>query len=130
MSLLDDLRAAAQALDPQFAPSSNEVQGVLGALVHYAEHGEEFLKAAEAGSEDVVKLLQPHTDEPGSPEPAPAAVAEPVSDQELDAQIADLQAQRDARRATSQASQVTHETGVGGVPPAPPSKPGGWLHRS
>lgn len=145
MSLLDDLRAAAHALDPQFTPSSNEVQKVLGALVHYAEHGDEFLKAAASSTEDVVNLLQPHVDEPEPAPPAaapapvgptaptvvePAAAPAEVSDQELEAQIADLQAQRDARRATGQATQVTHETGApADAPPPTPSKPG-WLHRS
>jgi hypothetical protein len=47
MSLLDDLRAAAGAVDPQFQPTSNELPGVLAALVAYNEYGDKFLKAAE-----------------------------------------------------------------------------------
>jgi hypothetical protein len=47
MSLLDDLRAAAGAVDPQFQPTSNELPGVLAALVAYNEYGDKFLKAAQ-----------------------------------------------------------------------------------
>lgn len=113
-TLLDDLRAAGQALDPQFQPSSNEIQGVLAALVHYTELGDEFLKAAHQGAEDVTKLLAP---EP-PPEPEPAAPAAPASTSEanvseLEKQISDLQAQLASRQATSQQTTVDHETGAG-----------------
>ena len=47
MSLLDDLRAAAGAVDPQFQPTSNELPGVVAALAAYVEHGDRFLKAAQ-----------------------------------------------------------------------------------
>jgi hypothetical protein len=116
MSLLDDLKAAAGALDIQYQPSSNEVQGVVGSIVHYLEHGDEFLKAAAAGAEDVTKLLSPPP-----PEPAPAAPAGAAGSQaELEAQIADLQAQLAARQATAGQTTVTHETGapVDAPPPA------------
>ena len=125
MSLLDDLREAGRALDLQYQPTSNEIQGVVAALVHYAEHGQEFLTAAEHGAEDLDKLLAP-----APPEPAPAAdVAEPApggapaaatSDSELEAQIADLEAQLAARRATAQQTVVEHQTGPGPVEPAAP----------
>lgn len=113
MSLLDDLRNAGNALDIQFQPSSNEVQKILGALVHYAEHGKDFLTAAESGVEDVVKLLAPQEEEPataGEPaapastavEPAaPTEKAAPLTDTELESQIADLQAQLASRQATA-----------------------------
>lgn len=123
MSLLDDLKAAGKALDIQFQPSSNEVQSVVGAVVHYLEHGDEFLKAAESGTEDLSKLLAPppaseSTGEPaGAAEnPASAAPAEPasaVSDAELEARISDLQAQLASRKATSQATVVEHKPGAG-----------------
>jgi len=156
MSLLDDLRAAATALDPQFSPSSNEVQGVLGALVHYAEHGQAFLDAAGKSAGDVAELLQPKTEAEAAVAPvvtapattppagevvapevaAPEASASEVSDTELEARISDLQAQLASRKATSQQTQVTHETGAppfGVSEPASPSKPEsshlGWLNR-
>lgn len=144
MGLLDDLKAAGQALDIQFQPSSNEVQSVVGAIVHYLEHGDEFLKAAEAGVDDVAKLLAPPPEEQAQPaegdptspadsgqtSPAPVSSAPSLSDEELDKQIADLEAQRAARRATSQQTQVTHEVNVSDpsepaapveLPPSPPS---------
>lgn len=133
MSLLTDLRDAGRALDIQFQPNSNEVAGILGAVVHYLEHGDEFLKAAEGGVDDVTKLLEPKTGpeeapaqtpspagastpapaaEPYAPPAEPSAASAPVSDQELEAQIADLQAQLASRHATAQQSTVTHEPGV------------------
>lgn len=111
-TLLDDLRAAGQALDPQFQPSSNEIQGVLAALVHYTELGDEFLKAAHQGAEDVTKLLAPEP--PPEPEPAaPAASSSEANVSELEKQISDLQAQLASRQATSQQTTVDHETGAG-----------------
>jgi hypothetical protein len=121
MSLLDDLRLAASAVDPQFLPAANEVLGVVGALVHYVEHGDSFLKAAEQGVDEVVKLLAPPAPEPPPAPAAPPAAAAapapaaPATDAELEAQIADLQAQLATRQATAQQSTVTHEPG------APPS---------
>lgn len=120
MSLLDDLRHAAQALDIQFQPTANEIQGILGALVHYAEHGDQFLQAAEAGAEDVSKLLVPPEPEPVAP-PAPASTpSAPATDDELRAQLADLQAQLDSRQATAQQTQVEHETGAAAEVPSHP----------
>lgn len=113
MSLLDDLKAAAGALDVSLQPNSNEVQGVVGSIVHYLEHGDAFLQAAAKGVEDVSKLLSPPP-----PEPPPAPAAPPAaggSQADLEAQIADLQAQLAARQATAAQTTVTHE--VGGVPP-------------
>lgn len=125
MSLLDDLREIAKTIDSQFLPSTNEVQGILGAIVHYAEHGDALLTAAEAGVEDVTKLLEPKTETEAAQPPAPAATAAPApevpaqapapaaaTDDELAAQIADLQAQQAARRATAQQTTVEHETGA------------------
>lgn len=119
VSLLDDLRSAAGALDIQFQPSSNEIQGVLGALVHFAEHGKAFLEAAEKGVDDVLALIAP----PPEPEPVtpaapvtvdvPSAPAPPMTDQELQKQIADLQAQLATRQATEAQTVVTHEPGAG-----------------
>jgi len=61
MSLLDDLRAAADCIDPQFQPTSNETGPLLGALIAYTEHGDKFLKAAgqEDGTAAVTELLAP-----------------------------------------------------------------------
>lgn len=127
MGLLDDLRRAGQALDIQFQPSSNEVQGVVAALVHYVEHGDEFLKAIEGGAQDVEHLLVPQPAEapaePASPAPAPAADLPPderaLSDEELHARISDLEALLASRQATAQQTTVTHDTGA--APDAPPA---------
>lgn len=140
MGLLDDLRAAGKALDIQFQPSTGEVQGVVGALVHYIEHGDDFLKAVEGGAEDVEHLLVPAPAEPAAEPVAPAAPVEPaaavepvppvapvpvdeqsLSDDELAARISDLETLLASRQATAQQTTVTHETGAGDVPPAPPS---------
>jgi hypothetical protein len=47
VSLLDDLRAVAARLDPQYQPTSNEVGPLLGALIAHTEHGDKLTKAAE-----------------------------------------------------------------------------------
>lgn len=109
MSLLDDLRKAATAVDPQFQVSTGEIQGVLSAAVHYLEHGDTFLQAVAAGVDEVTKLLAPPAP------PAPPADSTPSADVvELQKQVSDLQAQLAARQATAQATQVVHETGVTG----------------
>jgi len=78
VSLLDDLRAAAPALDPQFQPSSNETGPLLGALVAYVEHGDKFLKAA--GEDDataaVTELLAPTGDDASTGASSSAAPTE------------------------------------------------------
>src|SRR6185437_13263330 len=83
MSLLDDLRGAANSLDIQFQPAANEIQKLLGALIHYSQHGDQFLQAAEKGVGDVTDLLQPQAEEdkpaghpadPTSPAGSPVAV--------------------------------------------------------
>ena len=56
MSLLDDLTAAAQSIDATSQPSSNQVPGIVAALVLYTEHGDKFLKAAEDGPPAVTAL--------------------------------------------------------------------------
>ena len=65
MSLLDDLRAAAASLDPQFQPSSNETGPLLGALIAYTEHGDKLFKAAgeQDGIAAVTELLAPKATE-------------------------------------------------------------------
>jgi len=117
MSLLDDLRAAVKNLDAQFQVASNEVAGVLSALVHHLDKGERFLEAAgEGGSvQDVTELLAPAPAQDGTGESAAAAASESsdLSDEELQARISDLQAQQAARRATGQQTQVDHQPGVG-----------------
>lgn len=115
-SLLDELKQAAELVDPQFQPSSNEVAGVLAALVYFTEHGQEFLKAVEGGAEKVTELLAPPAPEPQPAEQAPAAPAADagsLSPEELQAMISDLQAQLTSRQATAQQTQVQHETGPG-----------------
>lgn len=117
MSLLDDLRAAANAIDPQFHVSSNEVAGVVSSIAAYLEHGDKFLQAAEKGAEDVTSLLAPPQAEPQPVQaatPAPEGASAPAAaatDDELRAQISDLQAQLASREATAQQTQVEHETG-------------------
>lgn len=140
MSLFDDLRSAAKALDPQFQVSSNEVTSVLSALVHYTEHGDSFLQAIESGANDVAELLHPASKDtepstaPASPVPTSTpppgtsavtgpAVSQIPSEAELEAQISDLQAQLTARQATDQQTQVEHETGPGPLEPPPEQSP-------
>lgn len=125
VSLLEDLKNAGRALDIQFQPSTNEVQSVVGALVHYLEHGDEFLKAVESGTEDVAKLLSPTPQEPAAGETQPADTTAPASpadssltDEELANQISDLQALQASRQATAAQTTVTHETDVAGSDPA------------
>lgn len=117
MSLFDDLKAAAQVLDPQFQVSSNEIQGVVSALVHYAEKGDEFLKAAEKGVDDVTNLLSPPAPESTAPAEGSAEAPAPLSDDER-AELADLRSQQAARQATANQSTVDHEPGA---PPEPPA---------
>ena len=57
MGLLDDLIAASASLDPSLQPATSQLAPILGALVHYEEHGDKFLKAAAAGPEAVSSLL-------------------------------------------------------------------------
>lgn len=128
MSLLNDLRSAAASLDQQFQVTSNEIPGILSALVYHLEHPDDFLKAAEDGGvEAVTELLAPtppQRDESATPptDPtAPSSPAAPLTDQELHAQIADLEAQLASRQATEQKTTVTHETGAD---PTAPSSPG------
>lgn len=121
MSLLDQLRTAGQALDPQFQPSQNEIASVLGALVYYTEHGDDFLKAADDnGVEGTTELIAPKpSPEDGTPaaagpstQPAagPVDQAEAASDDELRKQIADLEAQLATREATAKQTQLAEHT--------------------
>ena len=64
MSLLDDLRAAAPSVDPQFQPTANEVPAVVAALALHAEYGKKFLAAAEEGPAAVADLIAPPPAEP------------------------------------------------------------------
>lgn len=112
VSLLDDLRAAANAIDPQFQVTSQEAGKVVTAVAAYLEHGQDFLNAAEAGVADVTALLAPPPPAPAPAVQAAEAPAASLSDTELDALISDLQAQKASRVATSQQTQVTHETGA------------------
>jgi hypothetical protein len=64
VSLLDQLRAAAPAVDPQFQVSSNEQAAVLSALIHSLDHGDAFTQAAGDADDPVGKtteLLAPPT---------------------------------------------------------------------
>jgi hypothetical protein len=103
VSLLDDLTAASASVDTQYQPSSNQVPGLLAALVAYTEHGDDFLEAAgeDDGGDSLNKLLSgaEPDDEPEADEPEPD---EPQSDEELERQISDLRARHATRRATAQ----------------------------
>jgi hypothetical protein len=125
MGLLDDLREAVPSLDAQFQPSSNEVGPLLGALVHYQEHGQAFLVAAADGTDAVTELLDPppkaeQHDTAGQQQQG----GDEASDDELERRIADMQAQLASRQATSQQTTVTHEPGAAPYQP-PPMTTGG-----
>lgn len=77
MSLIDDLRAAAELLPPSHVPTVNELPQILGALLAHVEHGHEsFVKAVENGFDGFVHLLAP-TEADGAPQDA----AVPAADQ-------------------------------------------------
>jgi hypothetical protein len=59
VSLWDDLRAAAPAVDQQYQPTLNEVPAVVAAIVLHAEHGKKFLAAAKEGPAAVAELIAP-----------------------------------------------------------------------
>ena len=119
-SLLDQLRGVAGKVDPQYVPSANEVPGLLAALIHYTEHGDKLTGADSAG--DVQEVLAPGSSpaDPAAGGAAPPPQRQPaqLSDDELDRQLADLQAQRDSRRATSQQTTLEHEPGAAEHEPA------------
>ena len=73
MSLLDDLRAAAGAVDPQFQPTSNELPGVLAALVAYNEYGDKFLKAAQDEDNATGKVTELLSGDTAAPKAASAS---------------------------------------------------------
>lgn len=137
MSLLADLKSAAHLIDPQFQATSNEIPGVLAALVHYAQYGDKFLQAVEKGGEEVTQLLappapkdaeQPAADAPPAAVPsdpaAPTADETALSDDQLAARIADLQALEASRHATAGQTTVEHETGAPAAPAAPATTTG------
>lgn len=96
MSLIDQLRQAADTVPPSHQPTASEVIKLLGAWLTYAEHGQNFLKAAEQGADEVAKLIAGVEGEPapkveapaGAPAAAPASTAAPSSEltQVLDGQ--------------------------------------------
>jgi hypothetical protein len=57
MALIDDLRAAAADVDPQFQPTANELSGFVTALAGYVEHGQAFFDAASEGADKLAELL-------------------------------------------------------------------------
>lgn len=91
--LLDELREVAALLPPSHIPVPAELARIVGALVHYAEHGADLIEAARGGTPDE----QAHTDavatvlvskQPDAPKPGdtPANTA-------TDARVAALEAQ-------------------------------------
>jgi hypothetical protein len=106
VSLLDDLTAASASVDTQYQPSSNQVPGLLAALVAYTEHGDAFLEAAgeDDGGDSLNKLLSgAEPDDEPEPDPGDAKQdAPPQTDEELERQISDLRARHATRRATAQ----------------------------
>lgn len=117
VSLLDQLRTAAGTVDSQFLPTSNEIPGILAALVYYTEHGDAFTEAADEGTDAVTDLLAPAP--PESTEPPAETPA--VSDSDLERENADLRAQLAARDATAKQQgaglpegtpPVEHQTGA------------------
>jgi hypothetical protein len=75
---MDDLRAAAGSLDASLQPSSNETPALLGALIHYTEHGDAFLAAAEDGPAAVSDFLA-SDDDTAEPKEADAKSSSPTA---------------------------------------------------
>jgi hypothetical protein len=112
-TFLDDLRGIAAKIDPSLQLVSNEVGPVLSAFLYHTQYGEDLVKAADTGADEVSKLLSPAppaeapTDAEGQGQaPASGATANEVN--ELRAQLQHLQQQI----ATSQQTQVEHEPGA------------------
>lgn len=81
--LVDGLRRVAALLPPNFTISANEAPLLLGAMIQYAEHGDDLVKAAEAGPQAVADFYhQAITDQAeaaGEDAPRQGAPVEKVS---------------------------------------------------
>jgi hypothetical protein len=97
---LDTLREVGDKIDGQFLPASNEIQKILGALVHYVERDVALTDAAEQENptQAVTELLQP--------EPAEPAAADQGELARLRAELSDLQAAVASREATSKQTKA------------------------
>lgn len=62
MSLLDSLRKVAAHIDVGHVPTSAEANKLLGAMIAFAEHGDDVLQAAENGAEELIHLLSGSSD--------------------------------------------------------------------
>lgn len=113
VSLIDKLREV-ETLSPSHEPTIGEVVSILGRLVAYVEHGEDFLRAAyddakarESGepATRVNDLLSPPPPPPEPPPTAPAPAAAP-EDADRDAQIAALRQELATAQAQLQRTQA------------------------
>jgi hypothetical protein len=75
MCLIDDLREASKSVDPSLQPAAPDDSAMLGAVIHYIEHGDAFLQAAKEGPQAVSDLITGVS----SAEPA-AASSKPPAD--------------------------------------------------
>jgi hypothetical protein len=93
MSLFDDLVNAGKQLPPSHVPSAHDLPGLVGAIVAFGEHGETFLKAAEAGVDEVASFLGGGTTAPADTVPSSdgLTVEERATLESLQAKIADSQ---------------------------------------
>lgn len=108
--LFDKLRTAAQEIDPSLQVSNNEVTGIVSALMYFAEHGDEFLKAAEGGVHDIVDLVHPAPKTTDNADTTAGAELTPEQASHLAAQLEAF------NKAQSQRTQVQHDTGDTGTP--------------
>lgn len=126
VSLLDDLRQAAASIDPQFQPTSNELPGVVAALIAHTEHGDSFLEAAGQGPEQTSQLLAGGADDAGAEEGTEQAPDDSQTSEgagptvtgptgPVDPEQEDKEAAKASRRATRQQTQVEHEPGATGA---------------
>lgn len=114
MSLIDDLRAAADKIPPSHIPSLNELAGVVGAFIAHAEHGDDLFTAAEQGAEAVAKLFAPAAEDVAGVLAADATQASaPASESQ---QVAELERQLQAQQtliAQLQRGQATSTPAAG-----------------
>lgn len=110
MSLIDLLRDGAENVPPSHLPTAAELQGILGALMVYVEHGADaFEKAAEAGHQGFVDLFHPAEAQQRAADAAAQLPPDP-----RDGEIAQLQAQIAALQGAQQATVGTVTPGNAG----------------
>lgn len=81
--LVDGLRRVAELLPPNFTVSANEAPALLGAMIQYAEHGDDLVKAAETGPQAVAdfyhQAISDQADQDGQEPPRQGAPVEKVT---------------------------------------------------